>query len=83
MHDLRQHGLDLRVPVMGRRNWLRLGIKEVDPKVAAIFSVVESSRRLDIPIRRDLTDVPPRPAYRSRKTLAELTPTDYPAKNAE
>ena len=43
-------------------------------KRAAIFSVVESCRRLNIPIRKYLADVLP--------GLAELTPTTYVARLA-
>ena len=37
---------------IGRKNWLHLGSKEAGPKIAAIFSAVESCRRLNIPIRK-------------------------------
>ena len=33
---------------IGRKNWLHLGSKETGPKIAAIFSVIESCRRLCI-----------------------------------
>ncbi len=42
----------MRPIAIGRKNWLHLGSKEAGPKIAAIFSVVESCRRLNIPIRR-------------------------------
>ena len=39
-------------PIANRRkNWLHLGSNEAGPKIAAIFSVAESCRRLNIPIR--------------------------------
>lgn len=63
-----------------RKNWLHLGSKEAGPKIAAIFSVVESCRRLDIPIRKYLIDVLPGLANRSIRTMAQLTPTAYSAK---
>ncbi len=44
----------MRSIAIGRKNWLHLGSKEAGPKIAAIFSVVESCRRLNIPIRRYL-----------------------------
>lgn len=53
------------------------------PKIAAIFSVVESCRRLAVPIRKYLADVLPGMANRSIRTLADLTPTAYVAKMAE
>jgi transposase len=63
-----------------RKNWLHLGSKEAGPKIAAIFSVVESCRRLAVPIRKYLADVLPGMANRSIRTLADLTPTAYAAK---
>jgi hypothetical protein len=65
---------------IGRRNWLHLGSKEAGPKIAAIFSIVESCRKLDVPIRKYLADVLPGLADRSIQSLAELAPTAYAAK---
>jgi transposase len=64
---------------IGRRNWLHLGSKEAGPKIAAIFSIVESCRKLDVPIRKYLAEVLPGLAERSIQSLAELTPTAYAA----
>jgi transposase len=72
----------MRPIALGRKNWLHLGSKEAGPKIAAIFSVVESCRRLDIPIRRYFTDVLPGLANRSIQTLAQLTPTAYATSRA-
>jgi hypothetical protein len=49
----------MRMIAIGRRNWLHLGSKEAGPKIAAIFSIVESCRRLKIPIRPYLADTLP------------------------
>lgn len=68
---------------IGRRNWLHLGSKEAGPKIAAIFSIVESCRKIDVPVRKYLADVLPGLADRSIQSLAELTPTAYLAKAAE
>jgi hypothetical protein len=68
---------------MGRRNWLHLGSKEAGPKIAAIFSIVESCRKLGLPIRQYLADVPPGLADRSIQKLAALTPAAYAAKMAK
>ena len=38
----------MRPIALGRENWLHLGSKEAGPKIAAIFSIVESCRRLNI-----------------------------------
>jgi hypothetical protein len=51
--------------------------------LAAIFSIVESCRKLDVPIRKYLADVLPGLADRSIQSLAELTPTTYAAKMAK
>ena len=64
---------------IGRRNWLHMGSKEAGPKIAAIFSIVESCRKLDVPIRKYLVDVLPGLADRSIQSLTELTPTAYAA----
>ena len=72
----------MRPIAIGRKNWLHLGSKEAGPKIAAIFSVVESCRRLNIPTRNYLACVLPGLANRSIRSLAELTPVAYAAKLA-
>ena len=64
---------------IGRRNWLHIGSKEAGPKIAAIFSIVESCRKLGVPIRQYLADILPGLADRSIQSLSELTPTAYAA----
>lgn len=73
----------MRSIAIGRKNWLHLGSQQAGPKIAAIFSIVESCRRLDIPIRKYLADVLPGLANRSIQSLAELTPTAYAARMAK
>jgi transposase len=68
---------------IGRRNWLHLGSKEAGPKIAAIFSIVESCRKLRVPIRHYLADMLPGLANRSIQHLSELTPMAYAAKLAK
>jgi transposase len=70
----------MRPIAIGRKNWLHLGSKEAGPKIAAIFSVVESCRKLGVPIRKYLANVLPGLADRSIQSLTELTPADYAAK---
>jgi len=70
----------MRPIAIGRKNWLHLGSKEAGPKIAAIFSVVESCRKLGVPIRKYLANVLPGLADRSIQSLTELTPADYDAK---
>jgi transposase len=73
----------MRPIAIGRKNWLHLGSKEAGPKIAAIFSIVESCRKLNVPIRQYLADTLPGLADRSIQSLAELTPTAYAAKMAK
>ncbi len=67
----------MRPIAIGRRNWLHVGSKEAGPKIAAIFSIVESCRKLGIPIRPYLADVLPSTADHSIQTLVGLTPAAY------
>ena len=69
----------IRPTAIGRRDWLHLGSKEAGPKIAAIFSIVESYRKLGVPIRRYLADVLPSMADRTIQQMAGLTPTAYAA----
>ena len=73
----------MRTIAIGRKNWLHLGSKEAGPKIAAIFSIVESCRKLNIPIRQYLLDVLPGLADRSIQSLAEITPVAYFARMAK
>lgn len=41
----------VRPVALGRKNWLHIGSPQAGPKVAAILSVVESCRRLQVPVR--------------------------------
>ena len=73
----------MRPIAIGRRNWMQIGSKEAGPKIAAIFSIVESCRKLGVSIRHYLADVLPGLADRSIQSLAELTPAAYAAKMAK
>ena len=73
----------MRPVALGRRNWLHLGSKEAGPKIAAIFSAVESCRRLGVPVRKYLADILPGLADRSIQSLTGLTPTAYAANSAK
>ena len=72
----------MRPIAIGRKNWLHLGSKEAGPKIAAIYSIDESCRRLGVPIRTYLAEVLPGLANRSIQNLAELTPHAFAAKRA-
>lgn len=41
----------MRAIAIGRKNWLHIGSPQAGPKVAAILSVVESCRRLQVSVR--------------------------------
>jgi transposase len=73
----------MRPIAIGRKNWLHLGSKEAGPKIAAIFSVVESCRKLGVPIRQYLAHVLPGLADRSIQELAGFTPAAYAANLAK
>jgi len=69
----------MRGVALGRKNWIHIGSKQAGPKVAAILSVVESCRRLKIPVREYLADILPGLADRSIQSLEQLTPAAYAA----
>jgi transposase len=62
---------------------LHVTSKEAGPKIAAIFSLIESCRKLNISTSKYLADVLPGLAERSIQTLAVLTPTAYAANRAK
>jgi hypothetical protein len=49
----------MRPVAVGRRNWIHIGSLQAGPKIAAILSVVESCRRLKIPVRDYLAAILP------------------------
>jgi len=67
----------LRPLVLGRKNWLHIGSEQAGPKVAAIASIVETCRRLDINLRQYLNDVLPKLGDWPITRVAELTPTAW------
>jgi transposase len=71
----------MRGVALGRKNWIHIGSPQAGPKVAAILSVVETCRRLDIPVRKYLGAVLPGLAEVSIQKLAELTPAAWAAQN--
>lgn len=55
----------MRPVALGRINWIHIGSQQAGRKVAAILSVVETFRRMNIPVReylaavlRGLADIP-------------------------
>jgi transposase len=72
----------MRPIALGRKNWLHLGSEQAGPRVAAIISVIETCRRLDINVREYLMDVLPRIPSWPAKNIAELTPMAWVARKA-
>ncbi|MCZ2078559.1 MAG: IS66 family transposase [Bryobacterales bacterium] len=69
----------MRPVALGRKNWLHVGSAKAGPKVAAILSIVESCRRLRVPVREYLLDVLPGLHGRKLSDLARLTPASWSA----
>ena len=67
----------MRPVALGRKNWLHVGSAQAGPKVAAIVSLVESCRRLKLPLREYLAAVLPGLAGTSVQRLPELTPAAW------
>ena len=67
----------MRPAVLGRKNWIHVGSVGAGPRVAAILSVVESCRRMGIPVRQYLLGVLPGMSDRKVSEAAELTPTAW------
>ena len=70
----------MRPIALGRKNWVHLGSKEAGPRVAAIVSIVETCRRLSLPIRDYLGSVLPGLADFAFNRVAELTPSAWAAR---
>ena len=71
----------MRPVALGRKNWIHVGSPQAGPKVAAILSIVESCRRLKVPVRDYLAAILPGLADMSIQRLAELTPAAWAARN--
>ena len=67
----------MRPVALGRKNWLHVGSAQSGPKVAAIISVVESCRRLGVPVKDYLLAVLPGMAKRTLSQLTSLTPARW------
>jgi transposase len=73
----------MRPWALGRKNWLHVGSPEAGPKIAAIASIVETCRRLDINLRDYLRDVLPKLGEWPINRIGELTPTAWKATQAK
>jgi transposase len=69
----------MRPLLIGRKNWIHVGSQQAGPKVAAILSIVESCRRLKIPIRAYLAAVLPGVAEVPVQRIKERTPSAWAA----
>lgn len=69
----------MRPVALGRKNWLHVGSVNSGPKVAAILSIVESCRRLAIPVKEYLAGVLPGLNHRTLSQVADLTPSRWSA----
>jgi len=67
----------MRPVALGRKNWLHVGSAKAGPKVAAILSIVESCRRLDISVKEYLSAVLPGLDRRLLSEVADLTPARW------
>ena len=73
----------IRPLALGRKNWLHVGSPEAGPKIAAITSIVETCRRLDINLRDYLLDILPKLGQWPINRVGELTPTAWKAAQAK
>jgi hypothetical protein len=69
----------MRPVALGRKNWLHVGSEAAGAKVAAILSVVESCRRLDLPVKPYLTEVLPGLDRKLRSEVRSFTPARWAA----
>jgi transposase len=72
----------MRPVAIGRKNWIHVGSPLAGPKIAAILSVVESCRRLKLPVRDYLAAVLPGLANLSIQRLPDLTPLAWVAQSS-
>jgi transposase len=72
----------MRPVALGRKNWIHIGSPLAGPKVAAILSVVESCRRLKLPVRNYLAAVLPGFADLPIQRLPDLTPAACVARHS-
>ena len=69
----------MRPVALGRKNWLHIGCEKVGPKIAAILSIFETCKRLNINIRAYLLDVLPKLGNWTNSKVAQLAPDCWAA----
>ena len=67
----------MRGVALGRKNWIHVGSAQSGPKVAAILSVLESCRRLNVPVREYLASVLPGLANLPVRRIGDYTPAAW------
>jgi transposase len=67
----------MRPIAVGRGNWIHIGSEQAGPRIAAIVSVIEGCRRLNIPARNYLADVLPDLANASLQSFTDRTPAAW------
>ncbi len=70
----------MRPIALGRKNWIHVGSPEAGPRIAAILSIIETCRRLSVPVREYLAAVLPGLADVRIQKLAEFTPAAWAAR---
>jgi hypothetical protein len=70
----------MRPVALGRKNWIHIGSQEAGPRVAAILSLVETCRRLKLPVREYLASILPGLANFPINRVNELTPSVWGAR---
>ena len=71
----------MRPVALGRKNWIHIGSAQAGPKIAVILSVVESCRRLKLPVRNYLAAILPGLADLPIQRLEERTPAAWVAQH--
>jgi transposase len=69
----------MRPVAIGRKNWIHVGSENAGPKVAAILSVVETCRRLSLPVRAYMASVLPGLGNLPIQRVAQCTPAAWAA----
>lgn len=72
----------MRPVALGRKNWIHIGCPQAGPKVAAILSVVESCRRLQVPVRDYFSTILPGLGNLTIRCVPDLTPAAWVARHS-
>jgi hypothetical protein len=67
----------MRGIAIGRRNWIHFGHQNAGPKIAAILSIIEFCRRLQINPRHYLADILPGLVSKSMCSTQTLAPSKW------